>query len=34
MKIKSMRMTLNQIAVIDRAVSEKLLAIAESVESE
>ena len=32
-KIKSMRMTLNQIAVIDHAVSEKLLAIAEGVGS-
>lgn len=29
-KIKSMRMSLNQIAVIDHVVSEKLLAIAES----
>ena len=29
-KIRSMRMTLTQIAVIDHAVSEKLLAIAES----
>jgi transcriptional regulator with XRE-family HTH domain len=29
-KIKSMSMTLNQIAVIDHVVSEKLLAIAES----